>query len=97
MSKRYEMQVYGEQTTYYNRVLVVEVPEDATESELNQLAPATFEEVAVPSLWYEWDNTGIHADEEYEPIVLRKAGEGDRIDARLVRNCDGKLVLAKDS
>lgn len=92
-SKKYVVEIWGEKVILATRQFVVEVPDDATEEDIQNVDVAEFDAIDDQPFWDETPSEGFVAILEESPEVIRVAGEDEVIHARFIRNDDGELVL----
>ena len=93
-SKKYVIEVSGEEVIHHSRRITVEVPESTTATEIEELCSSVFDAIPEPPEWEVEESEGIWADGQSHEIV-REASSDELTHARLVRNVDGELVLCE--
>ena len=92
MNKKFAIEMFGEETINHKRLVRIAAPADATEDEVKQLRSDVLDQVPEPPEWHFDYSDGVCGSSEIVELI-GEIHHCDPVDAELVRNSQGELVL----
>ena len=92
-TKRFEIEMSGHEDVRHLRSLTIEVPDDATEDEINMIKSTVFEGIPEHPAWQAEESYGISACEDVTVEVTGEVEPSRAVDCRIERGQSGDLVL----